>query len=230
MKRTMRRVALRTAGAIGLGFLCWAKANAVDVKGSVRSEETPKQSSIEAVRAPYWHEWNGFIEPKKPSVDYAREVAVVLVGNEAMKDAVVVTLSNGTLTPSTIVAQHNAPLRFRNQDDFTHQLYSDNLKEFDAIETSSGQSRELTLLQTGDFVIGDRLAPYVRGHLHVLPKVTAIAAPQSDGSFVFKDVNPGNYTLKVFRGAFEMSSSALEVKDTREVVVGPISVDAKAKK
>ena len=220
---------LSTAGALGLG-LFWAKANAVDIKGSVRSDETPKESGIEAVRAPYWQEWNGFIEPKKASVDFTREVAVVLVGNAPMKDAVIVTLSNGTLTPSTIVAQHNAPLRIRNQDDFTHQLYSDKLKEFDAMETSSGQSRELLLLQTGDFAVGDKLAPYVHGYLHVLPKVSAIATPSADGSFVFHDVNPGTYTLKVFRGAFEMSSSELEVKDTREVVVDPISVDAKAKK
>jgi hypothetical protein len=128
------------------------------------------------------------------------------------------------------VAQHNAPLRIRNQDDFTHQLYSDKLKEFDAIETSSGQSRELTLLQTGDFAVGDRLAPYVHGFLHVLPKVSAIATPSADGTYVFKDINPGTYTLKVFRGAFEMSSSELEVKDSRELVVDPIAVDAKAKK
>jgi len=215
---------------MGLGLLVWAKANAVDVKGSVRSDETPKEGGIEAVRAPYWQEWNGFIEPRKASVDMTREVAVVLVGNVPMKDAVVVTLSNGTLTPSTIVAQHNAPLRIRNQDDFTHQLFCDKLKEFDAIETSSGQSRELTLLQTGDFTVGDRLAPYVQGFLHVLPKVSAIATPNADGTYVFKDINPGTYTLKVFRGAFEMSSSGLEVKDSREVVVDPIAVDAKAKK
>jgi len=215
---------------MGLGLLVWAKANAVDVKGSVRSDETPKEGGIEAVRAPYWQEWNGFIEPRKASVDMTREVAVVLVGNVPMKDAVVVTLSNGTLTPSTIVAQHNAPLRIRNQDDFTHQLFCDKLKEFDAIETSSGQSRELTLLQTGYFTVGDRLAPYVQGFLHVLPKVSAIATPNADGTYVFKDINPGTYTLKVFRGAFEMSSSGLEVKDSREVVVDPIAVDAKAKK
>jgi len=37
MKRTMRRVALSTAGALGLGLLFWAKANAVDIKGSAFS-------------------------------------------------------------------------------------------------------------------------------------------------------------------------------------------------
>jgi hypothetical protein len=217
---------------LGLGFATLPErlAHATDVKGSVRSEQAPKPKAIQAVRPPYWDEWNGFIEPKKVSVDYAREVSVVLIGAEANRDAVTVTISNGALLPSTIIAQHGVPLRIRNLDDFTHKLGAAGLKGFESMETSSGQSRELAMLQTGDFVISDQLAPYLKGHLHVLPKLTAIAVPQSDGSFVFKDVHPGSYTLKVFRGAFEMSSSELEVKDTREVTVPPVSVDAKTGK
>ena len=213
-----------------LGLVSLTRAGATDVKGSVRAAETAKEKNIEAVRAPYWQEWNGFIEPRKPSIDYAREVAVVLIGAETTRDATTVLIQNGALLPSTIVAQHGVPLRIRNTDDFTHKLSADKLKGFDAIETSSGQSRELQILQTGDFVISDKLAPYLKGHLHVLPKVTAIASPEADGSFKFADVRPGSYTLKVFRGAFEMSSSTLEVKEKGEVVVPQIAVDAKATK
>lgn len=227
-----RGVSLGALLGLGLGLCVLAEqpAHATDVKGNVRSDQAPKPKAVEAVRPPYWNEWNGFIEPKKVGVDYGREVSVVLIGAEANRDAITVTISNGALLPSTIIAQHGVPLRIRNQDDFTHKLGASGLKGFEAMETSSGQSRELAMLQTGDFVINDQLAPYLKGHLHVLPKLTAIAAPQSDGSFVFKDVHPGNYTLKVFRGAFEMSSSELEVKDTREVVVPPISVDSKSGK
>src|ERR1700754_719533 len=70
------------AALLGAG-LCLARAGAVDVKGTVRSDESAKQSSVQAVRPPYWQEWNGFIEPRKASVDYAREVSVVLVGPES---------------------------------------------------------------------------------------------------------------------------------------------------
>jgi hypothetical protein len=202
----------------------------VDVKGVVRSDESPKQSSIQAVRAPYWQEWNGFIEPKKASVDYAREVSVVLVGPVAARDATVVELSNGALTPSTIVAQHGLPLRIRNTDDFAHKLSAPKIDKFDPIETSPGQGREIQLLQTGVFEIVDQLAPHVRGYLHVLPKVSAVANPQGDGNFVFKDVHPGSYTVKVFRGARELRSEELEVKEGRDIVVGPFAVDAKAAK
>jgi hypothetical protein len=218
-------------GALLVGSgLGWARAAAVDVKGSVRSDETPKQAAVQAVRAPYWQEWNGFIEPKKASVDFAREVAVVLIGPESLRDSTVVELSNGTLTPSTIVAQHGAPLRIRNQDDFPHKLSADKLEKFDAIETSPGQGREVQLLQTGVFELTDRLAPHVRGYLHVLPKVSAVANPQGDGSFAFKDVHPGNYTVKVFRGARELHTEELEVKEGRDIVVGPFGVDARAAK
>ena len=227
---TRRRSAAAAGALLAASCLCWARAGAVDVKGSVRSDESPKQVTIQAVRPPYWQEWNGFIEPKKASVDLAREVAVVLIGPEAMRDSVVVELSNGTLTPSTIVAQHGLPLRIRNQDDFTHKLSADKLEKFDAIETSPGQGREVQLLQTGVFELTDRLAPHVHGYLHVLPKISAVANPQSDGSFVFKDVHPGDYTIKVFRKTRELSSEPLEVKEGRDIVVGPFAVDARAAK
>jgi hypothetical protein len=144
-----------------------------------------------------------------------------------MKDAVTVALQDGTLSPSTIVVQKGGSLRVRNDDDFTHQLYAEGIKQFDAVETSSGQSRQLVIEDEGSFPIFDRLAPHVRGTLHVLPKVSRIANPQPDGTFKFTDVAPGSYTLKVFRGGSEVSSVTLEVEDKRELVVDPISVDGK---
>jgi hypothetical protein len=225
MKRDKRVVGLGVLGLAVCGaVLVSAHALAVDVRGSVRGGES-KSKPAETVRGPYWREWNGFIEPKKGSADLAREVAVVLIGDESMKDAVTVALQDGTLSPSTIVMQKGSPLRVRNDDDFTHQLYADGLKQFDAVETSSGQARQLQVDQEGSFPVLDRLAPHVRGHLHVLPKISRVANPQSDGTYKFEDVNPGNYTLKVFRGGSEVSSTTLEIADKRDFVVDPISVD-----
>jgi hypothetical protein len=225
MKRDRRVVALGVLGLAASGALLMsAHALAVDVRGSVKGGES-RAKAAETVRGPYWREWNGFIEPKKASADLAREVAVVLIGDETMKDAVTVALQDGTLSPSTVVMQKGSALRVRNDDDFTHQLYAEGLNQFDAVETSAGQARQLQVDQEGSFPVLDRLAPHVRGHLHVLPKITRIANPQSDGTFKFEDVNPGNYTLKVFRGGSEVSSTTLEIADKREFVVDPISVD-----
>lgn len=215
------------AAAVATGLLLVSQVSAGDVRGSVRSNEEIKQKTIEAVRAPYWQEWNGFIDPKKQAVDFPREVSAALIGPVASKDAVTVSLRDGTLTPSTIVVQYGTTLRIRNDDDFPHELYVEGLKGFDAIATSPGSTRSVQMETTGVFALRDKLATYVRGNLHVIAKLTQVANPTSDGSFAFKEVPPGNYTLKVFRAAQEVSSSEVEVTSTRELVLDSIPVDAK---
>jgi hypothetical protein len=206
-----------------------ASAFAVDVKGSVRTSEEPRHDPIHATRAPYFQEWNGFIEPKKKSVDLAREVACVLIGAESMKDATLAQLKDGTLTPSTLVMQAGTTLRIRNEDDFTHQLHAEGLKAFDPIETASGQSRQIQVEATGSFPITDKLAPHIQGHLHVLAKVSYVTYPNADGAFSFSEVPAGHYTLKIFRGRSEVSSTEIDLGDDREFEIDPILVDLKAK-
>lgn len=215
------------AAALVTSLLLASQVSAGDVRGTVRSSETVKSKGIEAVRAPYWQEWNGFIDPKKPGLDYAREVSAVLIGAVGTKDATTVVLRDGQLTPSTVVVQVGTTLRIRNDDDFGHELYVDGIKGFQAVETSPSSTRSVELAQTGTFPLRDRLAPHVRGHLHVIAKVTAVVNPGSDGGFSFKEVPPGKYTLKVFRAASEVSSSELEVSSTRELTLDSIPVDLK---
>jgi hypothetical protein len=212
-------------GALGIA----ASALAVEVKGSVRTSEEPKHDAIHATRAPYFQEWNGFIEPKKKSVDLAREVACVLVGAEGTKDATLVQLKDGTLTPATIVMQVGTTLRIRNEDDFTHQLFADGFKPFDPIETASGQSRQIQADAAGHFPVFDKLAPHIQGHLHILPVVSYVTYPNGEGAFSFNDVPAGHYTLKIFRGASEVSSTDIDLGDDKEFEIDPISVDLKAK-
>ena len=80
--------------------------------------------------------------------------------------------------------------------------------------------------KTGVFVVRDKLAPYVRGNLHVIAKLTQVANPGASGDFSFKEVPAGNYTLKVFRSDKEVSSSEVEVT-SRELELEAIPVDAK---
>lgn len=221
-----RRFLFALSGVLGVA----ATALAVDVKGSVRASGEPRHEPPKSARAPYFQEWNGFIEPKKRSVDYAREVACVLIGKpNGSKDATQALLKDGTLTPSTIVMQAGGTLRIRNEDDFTHQLSAEGLKAFDPIETSSGASRQVQVDEAGSYPINDRLAPHVQGHLHVLPKVSYVVYPQADGTFSFPDVEPGKYTLKVFRGATEVSSTEIDLPSERHFQIPPISVDLKSK-
>jgi hypothetical protein len=225
-----RSVHAACIAALATSLLLATDASAVDVRGSVRAAEAPKTKPVEGVRAPYWQEWNGFIDPKKAGVDYAREVTAVLVGAPELRDATSIALRDGTLSPSTIVVQNGTTLRIRNEDDFIHELYAEGLKEFDAVETTSGATRTIQLLQTGVFTLRDRLSPHVHGTLHVVAKITLVAQPNGEGSFVFKDVPPGKYTLKLYRGASEVTASEVEVAGSKDIVLEPVLLEASASK
>lgn len=212
-------------GAIVSCLLLAGDVRAVDVRGSVRSSEERKAKPIEAVRPPYWQEWNGFIEPKKAGVDYAREVTAALFGPVETRDATSIALRDGTLAPSTIVVQHGTPLRIRNEDDFPHELYAEGLKNFDARATGPGQTRSIPMDQTGVFVVRDMLSPHVKGVLHVVTKVSLMVNPGHDGAFVFRDVPPGHYTLKLFRGERVLAGGDVEIASTRDVALDPFSLE-----
>ena len=76
----------------------------------------------------------------------------------------------------------------------------------------------------------DKVAPHVKGFVHVLAKVTAVTAPQADGSFAFKDVPAGKYTLLVFRGGAEVSSQEIDVGSSGSVNLETVSVEFKSGK
>lgn len=223
-----RRSGWARVGACAACVLLSSQVRAGDVRGSVRTSEEAKTRNIDAVRAPYWQEWNGFIDPKKPAIDFSREVSAVLIGTTDTRDATTVVLRQGTLTPSTIVAQHGTTLRVRNDDDFAHELFADKLKDFDPKTLGPGQTRSIALGETGVFELRDALAPHVRGTLHVIQKVSLVATPGADGSFSFKEVPPGGYVLKVFRGASELPPRELTVESKGDVTLDPIDVQASA--
>jgi hypothetical protein len=80
----------------------------------------------------------------------------------------------------------------------------------------------------GDWPVRDALYAHVQGHLHVLPDLVARAALQSDGTYVFRGVPPGTYTLKVFHGDRMIhSQDGVEVTD-RELTLDPIAIGADA--
>jgi len=67
------------------------------------------------------------------------------------------------------------------------------------------------------------LAAHAHAHLHVLPDVVAVAKVDPGGSFAFTDVAPGKYTLKVFRGAREISAKPVEVTSDKAVSLDPLT-------
>jgi hypothetical protein len=191
------------------------------VLGSLRAvpEAKPPRAAFN------WELENGVKEVAKQRVAADRELAVVLVGPGTPKanEAVEASVSGGELLPATLVLRAGTTLRIRNSDEIGHELLAKGLEGFSAEASSPGGVRAVHLTQVGHWKITDKLAAHAQAYLHVLPDVIAIAKVESNGSFVFDDVAPGKYTLKVFRGEREISAKPVEVTSDKALTLDPLT-------
>jgi hypothetical protein len=193
-----------------------APVDAGDVRGQFVLGSVPAALQEKPARAAYnWELENGVKEVMPAKLAANRELAVVLVGSAAAKggEQVDAAISGGCLLPSTLVLRSGTTLRIRNEDEIGHELLADGLDGFSAEATSPGATRSMHLTKPGHWPIHDRLATHANAHLYVLPDLVASAKVESSGSFVFSEIPPGKYTLKVFRGSAELASKDIEVSD-----------------
>ena len=227
-----RRAVLSMLVLAGLLLTVASAAMAVDVRGTLRVPSdyggAPAEAEDETRRNRYWEEWNGFLDPRDPSFDAARELAVVLTGEGPMaEEQPGHEVANGALRPATIVERAGATLRIQNTDPMSHQLTAEGHPEFGPTPTSPGLTRQLLVSEAGSWPVRDVIYGHVRGHLHVLPDLVARARLEGDGTFHFRNVAPGTYTLKVFHGARMIHEQAgVEINDTRELTLEPIAISA----
>ena len=198
--------------------------------GTAAASEIKGQLVLGAYKAPppdklpragfNWELGNGFKELLKDSLDAERELAVVLLGEgEAPKlERVEGRFYGGSLLPATLVVRIGSTLRVQNEDEIAHELVAEGLDGFGAEATSPRSIRSVNLKTAGNWPLRDRLVSHVRGHLHVLPDLIAVATI-ADNRFTFSDVAPGTYTLKVFHGPKELVSQKVEVGPK------PLSID-----
>jgi hypothetical protein len=203
--------------------LAGGTALAVDITGRllVPTQLVAAPEATDGPAASYWEEANGFLEARDRRVDIRRELAVVLVGNlaDGSRPASEFRVAGGALMPSTMVAQQGTQLKIRNTDVCAHEIYADGLEGFTPLPMPPGEERSLALTGPGSYPLKDRVYAHVRGHLHVIADLVARAELDATGAFRFREVPPGNYTLKVFYGEREVGSRPVEVGDTRELVI-----------
>lgn len=199
------------------------------VMGSLRS-------SAEAGKPPRaacnWELENGVKEVRKAHVAADRELAVVLVAQNEKNTAksgetLDVVVSGGELLPATLVVRSGSTLRIRNADEIGHELEAEGLDGFSAEASSPGATRAVHVTKPGHWLIRDRLVAHARAHLHVLPDLVAAAKVEHNGSFVFSDVSPGKYTLKVFRGDSELLTKPVEVASDKTLTLDPLTFTTK---
>jgi hypothetical protein len=224
MKRDNPRVLLLAAIILGLSASAAAQVTGKLILGAYKPAPAPA-----AQRASYyWELDNGIKELREDRVDAPRELAVVLVGEgqpAAGLDRLEVAFAGGSLLPSTIVVRSGATLLFRNDDEFAHELYAPGLAGLAAEATSPRGRRSVSLQSAGSYPLRDKIVAHVEGHLHVLPDLIAVATPDAEGQFGFKQLAPGKYTLKVFHGARELASQAIEVT-SQDLTLDPITLTA----
>jgi hypothetical protein len=225
-------VAVGAAALLGVAALPSPSARAGDIKGLLRAPDGYVPTPGADERKPYyWEEWNGFLDPRPRRVDMRRELAVVLLGpgQPGAENRASITLTGGSLSPSTTVVRPDTILRIENRDDFAHELFAEGLDGFSAEATSSGQARTVRVTQAGNWPIRDRQVPHVRGHLHVIANLAAVATVEANGEYKFTNVAPGQYTVKVLHGANEVASATAQVTDARELVIDPLVLTAPAR-
>ena len=219
----------------GLALVTTSSALAGDVRGSLTVPgdlpsmvvaPTPEAER----RLRYWEEWNGFLEARPHRLDVGREVAVVLTGGTASAgEQPPYRIHNGALSPSTLVARAGTGIQIRNDDGTAYELFAEGLADFAAIQTAPGNARPITVGAEGHWVIRDTLHPHVVGHLHAIPDLVSRAFVEPGGAFVFRGVEPGNYTLRAFHGDHEViAPTPVVVGDTRELTIPAIAVSAAA--
>lgn len=224
---------LGTAAVAALLALGWAGHGiASSVRGTLLLGAYRPSPDPETPAAPsYWELENGFKEVAQDRVDPTRELAVVLVGEGASAAGTVeVAFRGGGLLPATIAVRTGTTVRLRNDDEIAHELYAVGLEGFSREATSPRGVRSVNLRSAGHWLLRDNLVIHVLGHLHVIDNLIATGKVESDGRYTFSDVAAGNYTLKVFHGANEIASQAIEVADKKDLSIDPITLTAAAAK
>jgi hypothetical protein len=217
-----------------LGLLCVSTvpvrpddAQAAEVRGQVLIASASASAATKPPRAAYNWELENGVKEVLPDRTTPRELAVVLLGGAGAgagaSERIEVSISGGTLLPSTLVVRSNSTVRIKNEDEIGHELFAPGLDGFSPEATSPGATRSVHLTKAGSWPLQDRLAVHARAHLHVLANLAAVARLEANGGYVFNEVAAGKYTLKVFRGPDELVSKEIEVSD-KTLTVDPLAL------
>lgn len=161
-----------------------------------------------------------------------KEVCVAAIATTEQKGGnvpLLVTVGGGRTTPVTLVVAPGTRLRFENHDPFPHKLYAVGQSTFPAAEQASMAARDWTAPGPGKYEIRDELSPSVRSWIVVEPNVAAVSYPARDGTFLFADLPPGEYSIKAFFEGVPVGSpkplvvgaAPLEMREPLPLVTAP---------
>lgn len=127
-------------------------------------------------------------------------VAALTSGTASPPDQpILMALTGGRVTPTTIVVAPKTKLSFQSFDPFPHRLYIVGSKEFGPSDMAANARRDWSAPGPGRYEVRDELFPSVRTYIVVDPQAVLVTYPGRDGSFALA-LTPGDYVLKAFFG------------------------------
>jgi plastocyanin len=169
---------------------------------------------------------------RKLSANVSREVCVVALGSGTAQahEPIVVKITGGRLTPSTVVLSVGSRISFKNTDPFPHVLYEVEDAKWAPNATAPTSTREWAATTPGVHTIRDQLFPSMVMHVVVDPAATDFAMPDHEGAFSLP-VPPGEYTIKVFFDGKQVGKAVegLKVGERALEIKEPIAVGGDSK-
>jgi len=202
------------------------EAGAGGIKGKVTTDKTfneqfeKNESSTGTTKVDfYWQVENGVLPIMPPVMQMSQRVGVALFRKDGKADPgflpVHPEVIGAELMPGVVVAPPKTTLKFHNTDPFVHELYSDDLGKIFAPELqSSQQTRQVQFSNEGVYEIGCKMTPHLKGYVVIVQGVVAFKNPGEDGTFLFEDIAPGEYVLRVYFDGQVVSKKDVTVVDS----------------
>jgi hypothetical protein len=136
---------------------------------------------------------------RKLTANVSRDVCVVALGAGTAQahEPIIVKVTGGRATPSTLVLSPGSRLSFQNEDPFEHLLYEVNNPAWGPNSIAPKSSREWSGNSPGRHVIRDQSFPSVVMYAVIEPAAFELALPDRDGSFSMT-LPTGDYSFKAF--------------------------------
>jgi hypothetical protein len=168
-------------------------------------EKLVSQTYVDATRSDAhgytWREPSPTVrqEFRKLTANVSRDVCIVALGPGAAQphEPMMVRVTGGRATPSTVVLAPGSRLSFQNEDPFEHVLYEINNPAWGPNPTAPKSSREWMGTTPGRHVIRDQFFPSIEMYVVIEPSAVELAFPDHDGAFSMT-LPTGDFTLKAF--------------------------------
>ena len=200
--RRVHGVATLSVALVALSLTVPTTVWAGDVRGVINVDRDfrPSANNTHLARSYSLQAPNGSVPITEASFRAPDEVTIVIVGEAASPPlGCSYGMQGGGFTPTTMVTRVGSQLTLDNRDGLSYELYSPEIDALASAPIAPGSERTIPMPNTpGVHVIRDRVQPHVRGMLHVIPNLVACGQIDDDGDYRFRDVPPGEYSVRVY--------------------------------